>query len=1173
MRCQECGFENPSDTRYCGRCGRGLVRTCPSCGAVNPEGFAFCGTCGTKLAISEAPAVAPVEERKVVTVLFADVTDSTPLTERLDPEQTRTIMSRFFDVMSAVIVRYGGTLEKFIGDEIMAVFGLPVAHEDDPARAVQAASEMHARLQQLDEDLQRSVGASLKIRIGINTGEVVANPRAAAKGEFMVTGDAVNVAARLRSAAAPGSTVVGSRTYHDTVWLAEYHACPPFTLKGKSVPIEAWEFVRLIPDPAPRVRGGLRAPLIGRADEAALLGGLLARVLKERKPYLATVLGMPGVGKSRLLEELIGSLPPGVIARHGRSLPYASTALWELGQVIRSDCGISHGDPAPVVTAKLRQRLAEVFDDNVATGEAQEITAQLARVLALRAGETDPASGVSRESLFWAVRRYLERVAGHQPVMLAFEDLHWADPDLLDLIEYLAQWVNGPLFIVGLARPELLETRPGWGGGKRNYTALFLEPLKDPETRTLLQELLRVESLPAPVLTSVSVAEGNPFFIEEILRMMIDSGILRRTNGAWELHAGSSFRIPDTVQGVITARLDGLPGEEKAVLLEASVVGKVFWTGAVAHLAARDEPTLRPVLAVLESKDLLLFRDPSQLSGQREYEFKHALIRDVAYGLLPKSRRAQKHREFAVWLSQTVGDRQEEYAEILAHHWALASQLLQEIGSTDNWAEVAGMALQFALMAGRKAARAFINDQAIAYFRTAKDLADQLGADSERIAAIEGLADVHALQAQWEAASPLYQEALDYHLRRGDSVRQARVQSRIGSTFSGVFDFRGALPHIQSAMQALEQHHDEREIAGVYLQMARTQTAMGNFADAEDNVRKGLELAGRHSLASQMADGEWTLGFISSLLGRADALTHYARCIELAAEHHDLHWAITAYSWRAWRHRIHGDYALALADYAHALRLAEDTNNRPRMAFCFYGMGMTNFLQGSWLDAADFWKRYLTMSDEVPSWRQQTRSNLAFLEGNLDAAVDWAHRAIAQAERRREVSSMGVARDWTAFLLLRLGRCEAALQVASEGIGQFQPMGVFWPAYLHPLAAEAALELGDLDAASAHARDAEAYLPLDIKVAKARLLRVQGALASAGAAPEDAVARAKSAVELCQQFGNAYELAISHDILARMLRRHGEALAAAAEFQQAAQTYQRLGAAFELARVSEARPP
>lgn len=1171
MRCPQCSFDNPPGTRFCGRCGRSLGAACPSCGTLNPEEFAFCGTCGVRLTPTPAAPAPPqpsLEERKVVTILFADVQGSTTLAERLDPEQMRGIMGRFFDAMRDIIGHFGGTVEKFIGDEVMAVFGLPTSHEDDPARTVRAALTMHERLAQLNTDLHLPPETPLRMRVGINTGEVVANPGAAEKGEFMVTGDAVNVAARLRSAAQPGSTVVGERTYRQTDWLAEYQSCPPLALKGKTLPVQAWELVGIRPEPARRT---LRAPMVGRESEFTLLQGLLQRVIRERKPHLVTILGNPGVGKSRLFEELVASAPPSVIVRQGRSLPYGSTSMWAVGEIIRADCGILRSDALPVVTQKLQQRLETVLTQERAPGEVQQVLLQLSRVLALHVGDAPASPEDSRDELFWGLRRYFESVAGQAPLIMTFEDVHSGDPALLDFVEFLAQAATGvPLFILCLARPELLEVRTGWGGGKRNYTSLFLEPLTETDTQSLLQGLLHADAPLEALSTVVGVAEGNPFFVEEILRMLIDAGTLRRDNGRWEISGAVSRTVPDTVQGVIAARLDRLGGTEKSMLQEASILGKDFWTGALAHLSGSDDRALAPILDTLQTKDFLVERERSRLEGQREFTFRHMIIHDVAYGMLPKSKRSEKHLAFGGWLEQTLGDRVEEFAELLAYHWLQAARMAKEIGRPDLWARTAPKALQFALLAGRKTARVYANDQAVTHFQTARALAGELGADAERVAAIEGLADVHALQAQWEEASRLYQEALDYHLQKGDAVRQARVQSRIGSTFSGVFDFRKALPHIQSAIEALKTHEDEHELAGVYVQMARTQAALGNFREAEEFVRMGVDLAEQYGLLPQLAEGQYVLGFIKTLLGRPDAAAHYERCIEIAKRLGDPAWIILANQWNAYRQRWRGENAAAVEAYTSALELAQETNNRPRMAFCYIGLAQTHFQAGDWLTAGSTWRQYLAMGDEVPAWVEHAKGMMAFLQGNLSESLTWAQKFLAHAQRRKEVTSVTLAVDWCGHLLLRMRQFEEARRLLDETLERFIRIGVFWPAFLHPLAAEAAVALGDLDAAAAHCDQAEALLGLDIKWAQARLLKSKGLLLASRGSSDQAIGSMHDAANLYRMIGQPYELALTLEALAGVHQRRDtveDREQARSHLQEALAIYRKLGAEFEVRRL------
>jgi class 3 adenylate cyclase/tetratricopeptide (TPR) repeat protein len=1179
MHCPRCGFDNPSGTRFCGQCGTALHAPCPACGALNPPGFAFCGACGASLNPSPAaPAPTPAashaesrDERRVVTILFADVTGSTALAERLDAEQIRTIMARFFDAMTKEVVRHEGTVEKFIGDEVMAVFGLPSIHEDDAERAVRAALAMHARLGQLSAEVEPSWGITLQMRVGINTGEVVANPHATLRGEFMVTGDAVNVAARLRSAAGPGATVVGERTYRDTAGVAEYRPLPSIAVKGKAAPLRAWELAGILHAPRRRGFGGLHAPMVGREEELKLLHGLLHRVIRERSPYLVSIIGMPGVGKTRLLAEFQAGLPTSVILRQDRSLSYGSTALWSVGEIVRADAGILLEDPLPVIAEKLEHRLDRLLGEARDQREGRQLRAHLARVLAIPSLDGETAHDGSRENLFWALRRYFERLAAQGPLILGFEDLHWGDAELLDFIEYLARWASGvPILILCLARPELLETRPGWGGGKRNYSSLFLDRLPPDDTERLVRELLRTDGLPAGLSQAVGVAEGNPFFVEEILRMLIDAGALRRDADRWQVTGVLTSAVPDTIQGVLAARLDRLRPDERTAIQQASIIGKVFWTGALAHIAGFTEPTLAPILGALQSKDLVLQHEQSALEGEREFSFSHILIRDVAYAMLPKATRCDKHRLFAAWLERTVGDRGEEYAEILAYHWLQAARLGREVGLPGGWALDAPKALGYSLAAGRRAARVYAGDQARTHFETARALATELGADPQRIAAVEGLADMHALQAQWERASQLYQEALDYHLQKGDAVQQARVQSRIGSTFSGVFDFRQALPHIQSAMEALKGETHPLELAGVYLQMARTQTALGHFKEAEEFGRLGLRAAEEHDLQVLVSEGNHILGFLSTLLGRPDAAGYYAKSIEIAERQNDPGQVGHSYRYKSFYHRAWGEYPEAVHALTRALALARETNNRPRIAHGLYSLGHVHFVTGDWKAATSFLREYLAMSEEIPTWVEYARSILAFLGGGLPEALGLAHGAIAHAEHRRDLPNLGFTLDWCAFLHLRLNQPAECRQLLTDALARLVPVGVFWPAYLHPLAAEAALALGDGEGAAEHCRQATRKDWVEIKPAQARLLKVRGLLGIAQQRRDEGQALIREAADLYRAIGQPYDRALCLEALAGALKRGGRADEqgrAEEALRDAVEIYRQLGAEFEVRRL------
>jgi len=652
---------------------------------------------------------------------------------------------------------------------------------------------------------------------------------------------------------------------------------------------------------------------------------------------------------------------------------------------------------------------------------------------------------------------------------------------------------------------------------------------------------------------------------------MIDAGALRRQDGSWTVAGDARMSVPDTVQGVVTARIDRLQREEKATLLEASVLGKDFWAGALAFLTGQPPGSLASVLQTLLVKDFLVERDRSRLEGQREFTFTHLIIRDAAYQMLPKARRAEQHRAFATWLEQTLQDRAEGFAELLAHHWLQTARLAKEVGRSDQWTDIAPKALHYTLAAARKAARVYANEQAVVHFQTARDLAETLQADADRIAAIEGLADVYALQAQWEDASRLYQEALTYHLQKGDEVRQARVQSRIGSTFSGVFDFRQALPHIQSAIQKLEGQQAEAELASVYIQMARTQAYTGNFRDAEQYAGTGLQLADQLHLLPLAGEAHSVLALIGFLQtgGPPDAFT---RSIEIAEQLSDIPRAISSHNGKAASHAYRGEYREALAATERALTLARESNNRPRLALSLYKLGEFQVLTGEWKMAETSLQQYLVMSEAAGTWAENARGLLAFIHGDLELAINAMAKAIAMSERQRNISNLGVVADWTGFFHLRKGRYEQARRMLAGYIDQFTGLGMFWPAYLHPLAAEVAIASGDLHAAAEHCRQAGSYRHLDLKPAQARLHKAVGLLHAAGRSLNESITSLRAACDLYADIGQPYDQALCLEALAQTyLGQDGSGATESASklLHEATTIYLRLGADVEVRRLQE----
>jgi class 3 adenylate cyclase len=611
--------------------------TCATCGADLPANARFCASCGA--AVEERPAT---EERKLATVLFADLVGSTELGEQ-DPERTRALLDRFYDAMAAEIEAAGGTVEKFIGDAVMAAFGAPLAHEDHAERALHSALSMQRRLEEL-------FGGELALRIGVNTGEVVVGrPR---EGSSFVTGDAVNVAQRLEAAAAPGEILVGERTVAAARGAFEFGDEASIEVKGKTGAVQARRLVRALSLMRPRGVGGLRSAFVGRESELGLLQATYRRAVDQSEPHLVTIMGDAGVGKTRLVRELwewLAAQSPAPVRRTGRCLSYGQgITYWALGEVLKEHLGILESDPPETV----RKRLA-----------SREI---LGLTLGLDIG-TDLHPLAARNRLHEAWVDFLEELAAEAPAVVLIEDLHWAEDELLDLLERVLREVRGPLLLLGTARPELLDRRPAWGGGRRNTSLLWLEPLTQSDASRMLDEVLAAD-LPAELRDMiVEQAEGNPFFVEELLGSLLDRGILERRDGDW--HAAElpeDFQVPDSVQAVIASRIDLLDTREKAGLQAAAVIGRVFWPAPVRELVDEE-----PDWSLLEDKDFIRRRSGSSMEGEHEYAIKHALTREVAYASLPKAKRARLHAAAAAWL-EGLGEEQDAIASLLAHHYAEA---------------------------------------------------------------------------------------------------------------------------------------------------------------------------------------------------------------------------------------------------------------------------------------------------------------------------------------------------------------------------------------------------------------------------------------------------------------------------------------------------------------------
>jgi class 3 adenylate cyclase len=936
---------------------------CTSCGIELPEGARFCPACGAPV---EAPAPAG-EMLRLVTVLFADVVGSTARAETMHPEDARALMADFFGAMSEEIQAQGGTLEKFVGDAIMAVFGVPAAHEDDPVRAIRAARRMLTRLERWNEG--RPEGERLAIRIGINTGDVVA---AGAPGQdLLVTGDPVNVAARLQQAADGGQILVGERTARSATAWFELQPVEPLELKGKSEAVAAWLVESEREGAEPRGIEGMPTPMVGRGRELDLLRATFARVHEERSPSLVTVLGDAGVGKSRLLREFVGSLEVETKVVVGRCLAYGEgVTLWPLGEILKSEAVVFEDEPAETATAKIRTLVDEAIPDELVP-DRERATAALAATIGLRL-HSDPLAALDprqvQHELVSAWRALLAGIAQRQPLLVVVEDLHWADESMLELLEDFSEHVAGPVLFLCTARPDLVRSRPSWGGGSRNFSSLALDPLTPEQSTELVSQLLDVDELPAAVRERIlERSEGNPFYLEEIVRRLIDEELIVHEGGRWVAgEAVAELEIPDTVQGVILARIDLLSPAERRALQLAAVVGRVFWPGPVAVLGVEDD--LDPILRTLSRRELIVSRLSSSLGGEPEYAFKHVLIRDVAYESLPRRERAAAHAAVAPWIEEMAGERAEGLAELLAHHYDAAWGL----GGDE---ELRGRARQRYLEASQGAIRRFATTQADRFGRRAVELS---ATRDERLAALEALGDVFASTFDGDRTYRAYREALA-EVEDGDDATFARLAAKaaihptrfVGSmterpateelralidrglaaatsagayrdralllmstTFLGVMRYEPLGPETtesaRAALEITERLDDPALMSAALDAVGALQLAAGHHGPMLEGSRRRLQLVPYLSDPVEVGDIYAVAAWNATYVGLYDQAIEWAtECIERSRELAALGVLLHGLVWRVLARFVRGDWAGALADQEEIERLQSDPDRLP----------------------------------------------------------------------------------------------------------------------------------------------------------------------------------------------------------------------------------------------------
>ncbi|MGH3064352.1 MAG: ATP-binding protein [Gaiellaceae bacterium] len=877
-----------------------------------------------------------------MSVLFADLVGFTARSGSLDPEDVEAILRPFYDRLRTELEVRGGTVEKFIGDAVMAVFGAPITHEDDPERAVRAALAIRDWVREEEE---------LEVRIAVNTGEVlVALEPSPGAERGLVAGDVVNTASRLQSAAPVNGILVEETTYNATSRVIEYREAPPVDAKGKTEPVLVWEAVQARSRFGTDITRRPSTPLVGRERELALLTSTLARVEHESSPQLITLVGVPGIGKSRLVHELfvkVDERPELIFWRQGRCLPYGDgVAFWALGEILKSHAGILEGEREERAESKLRSAVDDVVPE---AAEAAWVTRELQPLLGLSDGADAGASEDRRVESFAAWRRFFEGLAEQRLLIIVLEDLHWADEGLLDFVDHLVDWATGiPILVVATARPELLTRRPGWSGGKPNAATISLSPLTGHETSTLLHGLLEQTVLPADVQSLLlDRAGGNPLYAEEFARIALERDAL----------GGGELPLPESVQGLISARLDTLTDEEKALVQDASVVGKVFWLGALAQLSAGVERSrVEELLRGLQRKQFVRRERRSSMEGDDQYSFEHTLVRDVAYAQIPRADRAEKHRRAAAWI-ESLG-RPDDLAELRAHHYVSAIEALPAAGDDEDLRRSARLALRDA---GDRAFSLNAFAAALHEYHRALELWPEDDPDRPRLLLATAVARNETDVVNQEELAA----ARDALLAAGDREGAADAELRRAETFWNLGRGDDVLQSLERTVELAEDLPVSRVKAGVYAGIFRLHW----LANRE-------ELASRFGNEAMQMVEELSLDEV-----RAQLLNTFG-------------------SWRAMEGDKRGlDQIAESIDIFERLKSAAAQRSYNNLADLYYNLGdlqqsaeVTKRMMHAWKRFSHFdWLR----------WGDSQEIRLHYMAGRWDDAAAIADRWIADSESRQ----------------------------------------------------------------------------------------------------------------------------------------------------------------------------
>jgi class 3 adenylate cyclase/tetratricopeptide (TPR) repeat protein len=1081
---------------------------CPACGEENPDRARFCIVCGTPLESGPPPD----EQRKVVTILFCDLA-GLPEPETTDPEDVRAALQPYLLRIKRDVEAKGGTLEKFLGEGALGVFGAPVVHEDDPERAVRAALAVVDSLDQLQAEVVRP----LRPRIGIETGEAVVALGAGPQIGESLTGDVVNTASRILSVADEGTIAVGERTHEATRAVFDYQELAPVTVKGKRDALALWR------PTGTRSRFGIgveardhpATPFVGRGDESAFLTTVFRRAVRTGSVQLVTVTGEPGIGKSRLIGEFKAVLEPQpdpVRWRQGRCLPYGEgVTFWALGEIVKAEAGILESDPPQLASEKLHAAIEPLVDD---PPERAWLHSRLAPLIGV--GATAPAD---RTESFAAWRRFLEAMASQFPLILVVEDLHWADPPLLEFLEHLMTAASVPMLLVVASRLDLFVDHPTWGGGQANSLTITLPPLSDHDTASLIASLLDRVLLPAETQAAlIERAGGNPLYAEEFVRMLTDHGLIDARGGLPTDLSTTAF--PQTVQALIAARLDALSPRQKAILQNASVVGKVFWAGAIADLSGESAWNVTALLDELAAKELIRGIRISSVDGEREYQFWHGLIGDVAYGQIPRAIRADRHRRAAAWLERLAGDRIADHAEVLAFHLGRAWELAPPGDDTGEGGELRTSLCRYLLLA---AERALSLDVAKAQTHLESAIERSHPDDPLRPDLVRALADAEFLAGRLDASQRLFEEAIERLQAAGRALDAAAASVGLFR----VLQYRGETARARDLLgrttNVLATSPPGAAYAQALAEAAGAMMTSGHFEDAIAASGRAIDVARAVGAREQEIRAIGFRGYARVGLGDRSGLDEERESLERGLALGLGRSTAVAYNNVANDLRMIEGPSASLGAFSEGIAFADDRGLVEMAAWMRMTMLLPLIDLGRWDDAVAGADRVIAASRSSGAGYDQAFAEalrvyvLAQREGA--GAAESAASALAKAREVGDPQVLVGALAASSIVELAVGRPRSAAGLVEEALAATEQAGRDARVWYLPDLVRTAIAAGDVHLARRCAAGIRTTLPryrLAVLATSAALLEAEGE-------PDDASARYRGVAARWESYGHRLE--------------------------------------------------